>query len=189
MTTFTLPVIGMRDAIYKDSTPMLHVGDSAFEDWFQAQSFACQEGIKQMCRDSYAAGMGDPLVTYANPQEARIAELEAQTDAEPVAWTWWETSIVGMHPITFARVNLTKPEVQPNMLMLAPLYTHPPKQAKAITAEDVTDEMIAEIDAKDKAFDYSKIDMSSDTALRDAKKHAVVEIFNTVIDTFNGVKP
>lgn len=131
----------------------------------------------------------DEAAKRLRTQEARIAELEAQTDAEPVAWTWWETSIVGMHPITFARVNLTKPEVQPNMLMLAPLYTHPPKQAKAITAEDVTDEMIAEIDAKDKAFDYSKIDMSSDTALRDAKKHAVVEIFNTVIDTFNGVKP
>lgn len=48
---------------YKDSTPNLHVGDSSFEDWFQAQPFACQVGIKQMCRDSYAAGMGDPLVT------------------------------------------------------------------------------------------------------------------------------
>lgn len=58
-------VIGMRDAIYKDSTPKLHVGSSSFEDWFQAQPFATQVGVKQMCRDSYAAGMGDPLVTYA----------------------------------------------------------------------------------------------------------------------------
>ena len=58
-------VIGWRDGVYRDSTPLLHVGDSAFEDWFQAQPFATQTGIKQMCRDSYAAGMGDPLVTYA----------------------------------------------------------------------------------------------------------------------------
>lgn len=58
-------VIGWRDGAYRDSTPLLHVGDSAFEDWFQAQPFATQTGIKQMCRDSYAAGMGDPLVTYA----------------------------------------------------------------------------------------------------------------------------
>jgi hypothetical protein len=50
---------------YEDSTPRLNVGNSAFEDWFQAQPFATQVGIKQMCRDSYAAGMGDPLVTYA----------------------------------------------------------------------------------------------------------------------------
>ena len=63
--TNNFPEIGIRDATYKDSTPKLNVGNSSFEDWFQAQPFACQEGIKQMCRDSYAAGMGDPLVTYA----------------------------------------------------------------------------------------------------------------------------
>jgi hypothetical protein len=39
--------------------PKQHVGDSQFEDWFQAQPFATQSGTKQMCRDSYAAGMGD----------------------------------------------------------------------------------------------------------------------------------
>lgn len=55
---------------YHDSTPKLHVGNSAFEDWFQQQPFATQTGIKQMCRDSYAAGMGDPLVTYITPQPA-----------------------------------------------------------------------------------------------------------------------
>jgi hypothetical protein len=49
---------------YKDSTPNLKVINSAFEDWFQQQPFATQVGVKQMCRDSYAAGMGDPLVTY-----------------------------------------------------------------------------------------------------------------------------
>jgi hypothetical protein len=53
---------------YTDSTPKLSVGNSAFEDWFQAQPFATQTGIKQTCRDSYAAGMGDPLVTYATTQ-------------------------------------------------------------------------------------------------------------------------
>ncbi len=67
--------IGMRDAIYKDSTPKLHVGDSSFENWFQAQPFATQVGIKQMCRDSYAAGMGDPLVTYAAPSEPVEPEI------------------------------------------------------------------------------------------------------------------
>lgn len=53
---------GMRQATYADSTPHLHIGDSAFEDWFQQQPFACQPGIKQIARDAYAAGMGDPLV-------------------------------------------------------------------------------------------------------------------------------
>ena len=63
--------IGMRDTKYKDSTPLLHVGNSAFEDWFQAQPFATQSGIKQISRDSYAAGMGDPCVTYtAQPEQA-----------------------------------------------------------------------------------------------------------------------
>jgi hypothetical protein len=57
--------LGWRDATYTDSTPKLHVGSSAFEDWFQQQPFATQTGVKQMCRDAYAAGMGDPLVTYA----------------------------------------------------------------------------------------------------------------------------
>jgi hypothetical protein len=53
---------------YIDSTPTLNVMHSAFEDWFQQQPFATLEGIKQLCRDSYAAGMGDPLVTYADTQ-------------------------------------------------------------------------------------------------------------------------
>jgi hypothetical protein len=60
---------------YVDSTPHLNVGNSAFESWFQGQPFAIEPGIKQMCRDSYAAGMGDPLVVAAAPAEP----------AEPVA--------------------------------------------------------------------------------------------------------
>lgn len=51
---------------YRDSTPELHVGDSSFEGWFAQQPFATQSGVKQIARDSYAAGMGDPLV-IANP--------------------------------------------------------------------------------------------------------------------------
>lgn len=54
--------LALREALYTDSTPHLHIGDSAFEDWFQQQPFACQPGIKQIARDAYAAGMGDPLV-------------------------------------------------------------------------------------------------------------------------------
>lgn len=61
--------IGMRDAKYVDSTPRLHIGSSSFEDWFQAHAKACN-GDKQLARDSYAAGMGDPLVTYAAPGAA-----------------------------------------------------------------------------------------------------------------------
>lgn len=48
-------------SIYSDSTPDLHVGDSAFEDWYQQHPKAVG-GDKQLARDAYAAGMGDPLV-------------------------------------------------------------------------------------------------------------------------------
>ncbi|AVQ84253.1 hypothetical protein [Variovorax sp. PMC12] len=50
-----------RNRVYADSTSHLHVGDSSFEDWFQAHPKACT-GDKQLARDAYAAGMGDPLV-------------------------------------------------------------------------------------------------------------------------------
>jgi hypothetical protein len=68
---------------YKDSTPRLNVMNSAFEDWFQQHPFATQGGIKQLCRDSYAAGMGDPLVTYAAPVDiqAIVAERDALREA------------------------------------------------------------------------------------------------------------
>jgi hypothetical protein len=75
--------IGMRDAKYKDSTPLLHVGSSAFEDWFQSQPFATQGGIKQISRDSYAAGMGDPLVTYTTackPEQEPAAFFQMHND-------------------------------------------------------------------------------------------------------------
>ena len=72
---------------YKDSTPKLNVMHSAFEHWFQAQPFATQSGIKQMCRDSYAAGMGDPLVTYAEPEEIKGASGDTLKDFS--ADQWW----------------------------------------------------------------------------------------------------
>lgn len=56
-----------RPVGWRDSTPHLNVGNSAFEAWFQDQPFATQPGIKQISRDSYAAGMGDPLVIAAAP--------------------------------------------------------------------------------------------------------------------------
>jgi hypothetical protein len=58
---------------YKDGTPQLHVENSSFEDWFQVQPFACQTGVKQIARDSYAAGMGDPLVIAKADQPAQLA--------------------------------------------------------------------------------------------------------------------
>ena len=51
-------------ATYSDSTPLLHVGNSSFEDWFQERDRAGKSD-KQLAREAYAAGMGDPLVTYA----------------------------------------------------------------------------------------------------------------------------
>ncbi len=61
---------------YKDSTPELHVGDSAFESWYSAYSPA-HKGDKQRARDAYAAGMGDPLVTAAPTAVARPSEALA----------------------------------------------------------------------------------------------------------------
>lgn len=49
---------------YKDSTPKLRVGDSAFESWYSTYSPA-HKSDKQRARDAYAAGMGDPLVMAA----------------------------------------------------------------------------------------------------------------------------
>jgi hypothetical protein len=51
---------------YKDSTPHLHVGNSAFESWF-SEYHITNDMIKpkQVARDAYAAGMGDPLVVPA----------------------------------------------------------------------------------------------------------------------------
>jgi hypothetical protein len=77
---------GMRDAPYLDSTPKLHVGSSSFEDWFQAHEKACT-GDKQLARDAYAAGMGDPLVTYATPStEALLKVKTADMTTRQMNW-------------------------------------------------------------------------------------------------------
>lgn len=48
-----------------DSTPGISVGESSFETWFASRSNESLEGgRKQLARDAYAAGMGDPRVTY-----------------------------------------------------------------------------------------------------------------------------
>lgn len=57
---------------YKDSTPGLHVGDSSFESWYSGYKLD-PTSIKQIARDAYAAGMGDPLVTYAPTAQAAPA--------------------------------------------------------------------------------------------------------------------
>jgi radical SAM superfamily enzyme len=42
-----------------------HVGDSSFEGWYQ--TYDQQQGnMKQIARDAYAAGMGDPLISKGN---------------------------------------------------------------------------------------------------------------------------
>ena len=87
-----------------DSTPKLHVGDSSFEEWYQTYP---RQGIsKQVARDAYAAGMGDPLVTYAQPvQPAMQASSRKRFDywlddvtknqgsSMPTPWQTWQAAI------------------------------------------------------------------------------------------------
>jgi len=69
-------------------------------------------------------------------QEARIAELEAQTDAEPVARMLISKNQkdTGIDMIARTFFELL-PVTDDNEYWKEgePLYTHPPKQAKAIT--------------------------------------------------------
>lgn len=76
---------------YTDSTPLLNVGDSAFESWYgQYPLMPVEYGVKQKMRDAYAAGMGDPLVasTMGKVDVEPVAEVERlkQEQAEPGAW-------------------------------------------------------------------------------------------------------
>lgn len=64
---------------YKDSTPELHIGDSAFENWYSTYS-PVHKSDKQRARDAYAAGMGDPLVTAAPAAVAGPGEAVAYLD-------------------------------------------------------------------------------------------------------------
>lgn len=60
----------------------LSVGDSHFEEWYQSYE---RQGIsKQVARDAYAAGMGDPLVAIAQPE------------SEPIEIEWPDYSNEGM---------------------------------------------------------------------------------------------
>jgi hypothetical protein len=70
-----------QGAVYHDARPDLHVGDSAFESWFQDYNPA-GKGDKQKARDAYAAGMGDPLL--AQPQGA--GEAATLTVAQVIDW-------------------------------------------------------------------------------------------------------
>ena len=67
-------------ATYKDSTPQLNVGDSAFESWYATYNPA-HKADKQRARDAYAAGMGDPLVIAAPTAQPAPATQQA---VEPV---------------------------------------------------------------------------------------------------------
>lgn len=66
---------------YVDSTPHLHVGDSSFEDWYQEHPKACG-GDKQLARDAYAAGMGDPLVAPVERQWVDLTDDELKAALE-----------------------------------------------------------------------------------------------------------
>lgn len=73
---------------YKDSTPGLHVGDSSFESWYSGYKLD-PTSIKQIARDAYAAGMGDPLVTYAPTAQAAPAGDLPEEQTQPwydLAW-------------------------------------------------------------------------------------------------------
>ncbi len=67
---------------YKDSTPELHIGGSAFESWYSTYSPA-HKSDKQRARDAYAAGMGDPLVVAAHtPDRQQALRLLTQKERD-----------------------------------------------------------------------------------------------------------
>lgn len=69
-----------------DSTPLLHVGESSFEGWYADHCNTGWGTQKQLARDAYAAGMGDPLVTYATqPTASNAGEREAFAAARKAA--------------------------------------------------------------------------------------------------------
>lgn len=103
--------LAAAEPAYRDSTPHLNVGNSAFESWFQAQPFATQIGIKQISRDSYAAGMGDPLVVAA-------------AVAEPVAHLW-QHSETGRTRVVMPDQVVT---ADAPWLVVGPLYLAPPQR-------------------------------------------------------------
>lgn len=71
----------VRAQPYSDSTPTLSVGESSFESWFESYQMDFENSTKQLCRDAYAAGMGDLLVVAAGAQ-ARKPLTDKQIKAE-----------------------------------------------------------------------------------------------------------
>ena len=147
--------VGMRDGIYKDSTPKLNVGDSAFEDWFQAAPFACQVGIKQISRDSYAAGMGDPLVTYASPKaitqiidddvmDDNAIERAAQTLAECMDYPWTTMPEQGRKEMRTNALAIIASGIKHLQLLLT---------LQPINIGDISDDMCVEYREK---FDFTR---------------------------------
>jgi len=113
---------------YHDSTPHLHVGDSAFEDWYQAYCVNPPANPKQAARDAYAAGMGDPLVCAAPAvrtfddrlQLARLAEAEAKMRNPPPLQ--WEDGEGPAQPEQMPYVSAIDPVMQRHAQPEAPDY-------------------------------------------------------------------
>lgn len=80
--------------LYKDSTPELHIGDSAFESWYSTYSPA-HKSDKQRARDTYAAGMGDPLVTAAPAAVAWQSRTRPTWGGDNRPWSPWEPCTKG----------------------------------------------------------------------------------------------
>lgn len=64
---------------------------------------------------------------HLRTMDARIAELETQTDAEPEWWTW-STPVRDGSWLAHASPNKPKPALNVTYFNLHPLYAHPPKQ-------------------------------------------------------------
>ena len=61
-----------------------HVGDSLFESWFSEYNPALR-GTKQLMRDAYAAGMGDPKAQPSpTPQADSVLEDAARSERERI---------------------------------------------------------------------------------------------------------
>lgn len=69
------------------STPALHVGDSSFEGWYSTYTKDGWAGLKQVARDSYAAGMDDPLVSAAFAAPALPIDFKQAIRAAEISHT------------------------------------------------------------------------------------------------------
>lgn len=108
---------------YADSTSELHVSDSSFEDWYQAHPKAYR-GDKQFARDSYAAGMGDPLVVNAATC-IPITPSEIQSGVTRVRWA---ELLIRQLPVTHEGRNswLLNYSALPRAKVPTPICARPP---------------------------------------------------------------